>query len=176
MPSGGFTVNIYCLFCETDKVRYISCYLRDLYACTVVIPKQIQHTWSGGRMTDTERDLLPGYLFLYSEEPLDGTLLCRVQSVIRCLRTTDGKFELQGADEEFARMLLSRNGIIGKTPVYQVGQKIRIRDGAFAGLQTSILRVDRRAGRMQIEIPFANQKIRTWVEYDVIQAEDDPSA
>ncbi len=65
------------------------------------------------------------------------------------------QYELTGSDEAFALMLLRQNGIIGKTQVYQEGQMIRICEGAYEGIETRILKVNRRNMRMQIEIPFA---------------------
>ena len=65
-------------------------------------------------------------------------------------------------------MILEKNGVIGKTKVYREGQMIRVCQGAYAGLETKILKVNPRNMRMQIEIPFANMYIRTWVEYEVV--------
>ena len=48
-----------------------------------------------------------------------------MDSVLRCLRDSAGRYELTGNDEEFALMLLEKNGIIGKTMVYQEGDRIR---------------------------------------------------
>ena len=66
-------------------------------------------------------------------------------------------------------MLLDRGGVVGKTPVYQEGDRIRIRDGAFAGVEARILRVKPRYSRMEIELNFAHRPVRTWVEYEIIE-------
>ena len=68
-------------------------------------------------------------------------------------------------------MILQKGGIIGKTPVYQAGQRIRICEGAFSGLQTEILKVDHRASRMLVGIPFASQRVKTWLEYQIVDTE-----
>ena len=60
-------------------------------------------------------------------------------------------------------------GIIGKTKVYEEGNRIRVCEGAYAGLETKILKVDRQKKRMQIEIPFAKLLIRTWVEFEIAE-------
>ena len=44
--------------------------------------------------------------------------------------------------------------------------------GVFEGVETKILKVNRRNMRMQIEIPFAGRPVRTWVEYEVVKAVD----
>lgn len=159
----------YCLFCETAKCNYVANTIRQELGCTAISPKQIQHTWSKGRMVDIEHDLLPGYVFLYTDDgPLDVRRARSVQGVIRCLCTDDRRYELTGSDEQFARMLLSVHGVLGKTRVYEEGQLIRICKGAFEGLETRIVKVNRQKRRMQIEIPFANTLIKTWVEYDIV--------
>ena len=69
--------------------------------------------------------------------------------------------------------LLKKDGVIGKTKVYQEGQMIRICEGAYEGVETKILKVNRRNMRMQIEIPFASQKIKTWVEYEMVESSEE---
>ena len=71
-----------------------------------------------------------------------------------------------------AVMLVTQlNGCGGKTKVYQEGQRIRICQGAYEGVETKILKVNRQKGRMQIEIPFANMSIKTWVEFEIVTDE-----
>lgn len=161
---------IYCLFCETVKCRGIAEAITDRFRCRAISPKQIQHTWSKGRQADIEHDLLPGYVFVYAEDaPLNVASLRSIGGVLRCLCDGNKQYELTGSDEQFALMLLHSNGVIGKTKVYREGQRIRICYGAYEGLETRILRVNPRNMRMQIEIPFANMFIKTWVEYEVVE-------
>ena len=159
----------YCLFCETAKCEAVARIIAQKLGCRAIYPKQIQHTWSKGKMVDIEHDLLPGYVFLYLEsEGLDIGLIQSIQGVIKCLSAEDRKYELTGRDESFAMMLLNRDGVIGKTQVYQEGQMIRVCKGAFEGLETKILKVNHQKGRMLIEIPFANIPLKTWVEYEIV--------
>ena len=169
----------YCLFCDTVRCQLVANVLMQRMPCRAFSPKQVQHTWSKGKMVDIVHDLLPGYVFLYLEdEPLDISVLHTVQGVIKCLCSSESteenaagkKYELAGADEQFALMLLQKDGVIGKTKVYEEGQLIRICQGAFQGVETKILRVNRRNMRMQIEIPFAGRPVRTWVEYEVVES------
>lgn len=161
----------YCLFCETAKCSSVAIAVMQRTHCRAIYPRQVQHTWSKGKMVDIEHDLLPGYVFVYVEQaPLDMSLLRSIQGIIRCLSSQEKQYELSGGDEQFALMLLQKDGVIGKTKVYQEGQMIRICEGAYAGVETKILRVNRRNMRMQIEIPFASQKIKTWVEYELVES------
>ena len=141
--------------------------------CRAISPKTVQHTWSKGKMVDVVRDLLPGYVFLYREDQkIDISALHQVSGVIRCLCDTAGQCELWGADEAFAMLLLRKEGVIGKTQVYQVGQRIVLCEGAYEGTQANILKVNHRNMRMQIEVPFANRSIKTWVEYEIVKKLD----
>jgi len=160
----------YCLFCETAKCNYVANSCEQVLGCRAIYPKQIQHTWSQGKMVDLEHDLLPGYVFLYAEKQLlSMELLHSVKGVIRILQDQDRCYQLSGSDEQFALMLLRKDGVIGKTRVYREGQLIRICEGAYEGVETRILKVNHRNRRMQIEIPFANQAVKTWVEYELVE-------
>ena len=135
----------YCLFCETGKCGYVARAVMQKIPCRTLSPKQVQHTWAKGKMVDIEHDLLPGYVFVYTEnERLDVALLRPIQGIIRCLSSQDREYELTGSDEQFALMLLHKDGVIGKTKVYEEGQMIRICQGAFEGVETKILKVNRR--------------------------------
>ena len=162
----------YCLFCETNKTGYISRAVSEMTGCRALCPKQIQHTWAkGGGTRDRVNDLMPGYVFLYYEDKADISLLHSVQGVIRCLSSTAGEYELTGPDEQFALMLLEKNGVIGKTPVYEEGQRIHLVDRAFAGIEAKILKVNRRNKRLQIELPFADALVKTWIEYEMVETD-----
>jgi len=81
----------YCLFCETEKCDFVAHAVKQVYNCEAISPKQIQHTWDKGQYVNREHKLLPGYVFLYSEEPLDQPQDIRrnLDRVIRGLRGTD---------------------------------------------------------------------------------------
>ncbi len=164
-------MNCYCLFCETQKGLAVASAAAQLFSCRAIYPMQVQHTWVHGKMTDRVNPLLPGYVFLYSEEKLDISKSRAVSGVIRCLSEGGAQYELHGGDEAFALMLLSKNGVIGKTKVYQEGQTIRICKGAFEGVKARILKVQRRNSRMLVELPFTHQTVKTWVEYEMVEDE-----
>lgn len=164
----------YCLFCETGKSKYVAGEATAHFGCKVIIPKQIQHTWSKGQMINRIRELLPGYVFLYSEELIHPSWTFRIPGVIRFLRTTDQKYELTEADEAFALFLLQADGVIGKTKVVRGEDgRLEISRESFKGAKVTILKVDHRAQRMQIEIWFAAQRIRTWIEYEEVSTESE---
>ena len=125
-------------------------------------------------MVDIPRALLPGYVFLYSDEgewELDRLKL--IDGYIKCLSDFHGNFRLAGDDEQFALMLLSNGGVLGKTKVYEVDQIIQVCEGVYKGIKAQVLKVDRRNARMQIELPFAGRSVKTWVEYEIVKEADE---
>ena len=159
----------YCLFCETGKTEYVARAAMQVFPCRAISPKQIQHTWTRGVVDDRVHDLLPGYVFLYFEEPIRFYWeLRKVDRIIRCLRNTDQSYELHGSDEKFALMLLQKDGVLGKTQVTETDGRFTISDESFQGVNVQILKVDRRYRRMKIEILVAGNKVHTWVEYEIV--------
>ena len=160
----------YCLFCETAKCDFVAHAVKQVYNCEAISPKQIQHTWDKGQYTDREHDLLPGYVFVYSEEPIlqPQDIRIKLDRIIRCMRDTSMEYQLQGADEEFALMILRKGGIIGKTEVTETDGRFTITDETFRGVPVEILKVDRRNKRMKIEMRIAGNRVQTWVEYEIV--------
>ena len=163
----------YCLFCETVKCSTIARRAGQMFDCRAISPKRVQHTWDKGKRIDRINDLLPGYIFLYSDTKLtDISALRTVDGYIRCLKGSEDGLELTDGDEQFAMMLLQQGGVIGKTKVYKEGQRIHVCKGAFEGVHAEIVKVDHRNGRMLIEIPFAKRVVRTWVEYEIVESDE----
>ena len=163
----------YCVFCETQKCKMIAIQAEQMFGCRAISPKQEQLKWVKHEAVRETHDLLPGYIFLYAEEAIEQPrMLRRIPGVIRCLSDQEHQYILQGSDETFALMLLKKNGVIGKTRVYQEGDRIRICEGAYAGLETMILKVNRRNMRMLIRIPFGGMQVETWVEYEMVKDAD----
>ena len=164
----------YCLFCETGKCDFVANAVAQAYSCRACSPKQIQHTWDKTQFVNREHDLLPGYVFVYSEEPIlqPQDFRRKLDRIIRCLRDTSREYQLHGADEQFAMMLYRKNGVLGRTEVTETDGRLEITDESFRDIQAEILKVDRRNKRMKIEIPIAGNKVQTWVEYEIIQKEN----
>lgn len=160
----------YCLFCETAKCDFVAHAVKQVYNCEAISPKQIQHTWDKGQYVNREHKLLPGYVFVYSEEEIlqPQEIRIRLDRIIRCMRDTSMEYRLHGADEEFALMILRKGGIIGKTEVTETDGRFTITDETFQGVPVEILKVDRRNKRMKIEMRFAGNRVQTWVEYEIV--------
>ena len=159
----------YCLFCRSEKCDAIAEAINRLGVCEAIYPKQIQHIRKQGMPMDIEHNMLPGYVFLYSEDELDIYTIRKTPGVLKSLGDQDTGFRLMGGDEQFALMLRQRGGVIGKTQVYAEGDRIRLKEGSFAGVEAEILKVNRRNTRMQIRLTFAGNPVCPWVEYEIVE-------
>lgn len=161
---------VYCVFCQTQMCGRVAIQAQQMFGCRAISAKREQLKWVRQQAVREIHDLLPGYVFLYAEQEIDQVHKLRsITGVIRCLSDQENRYILRGNDEAFALMLLEHSGVIGKTKVYQEGEMIRISEGAFAGTETTILKVNRRNRRMLIQIPFAGQEVSTWVEYEMVK-------
>ena len=161
----------YCLFCETAKCDFVAHAVKQVYNCEAISPKQIQHTWDKGQYTDREHDLLPGYVFVYSEEPIlqPQDIRIKLDRIIRCMRDTSMEYQLQGADEQFALAIFRKGGVIGRTEVTEKDGWFTITDETFRDVPVKILKADRRNKRIKIEIQITGKQLQTWVEYEIVE-------
>ena len=170
VPERGMHMYTYCVFCDTSRSRRIAMLAERLYNCRAISPQREQLKWVKKVPVRERHDLLPGYVFLYSEPPIQRPSSLRsIPGVIRCLSDQEHQYVLQGNDEKFALMLLDKEGVIGSVKVFQEGDRIRVCDGMYAGLETRILKINKRNLRMLIEIPFAGMQVKSWVEYVMVR-------
>ena len=164
---------VYCLFCETAKCTYIAAITEALFSCKAIRPKQIQHIVSKeNQVKDITRDFLPGYVFLFfKEDPFPDILQARyIPGVFRIIGDSGEKYALSGPDAAFAEMLLERNGVFGKTWVYEENGMLHLYPSDFRNARAKILKVSRKKHRMKIQLRIADQKPTTWVEYEIIES------
>ena len=106
----------YCLFCETQKCPTIAAIIERKMGIRCISPQIIQRKWIKGKCEEKRHPWLPGYVFLYSEDPINESL--HFPGVIRLL----GNGELQNEDLAFANMLFERDGTLGTIQLVEVGQ------------------------------------------------------
>lgn len=158
----------YCLFCLTQRSGIIKQLIERQYGYKVISPKIIQRHWVHGQKVEKEYQYLPGYLFVYTYEPIESvTELRRINGVIRQLGELDTGFQLNGSDLTFSEFLLQNNGQIGPQKVYQEGDRLQLCEGLLTGMSGRITKVDRQYKRMQITFVFDGLERKVWTGYDI---------
>lgn len=163
----------YCLFCDTVKCDEVKDLVERKLNLRAINPRIVQRKWVKGTALEEMRTLLPGYIFVYAERPLEFPRASfRLDNVIRLLGDPDSDYVLLGDDEKFARMLWDCGGTIGILKAYQEGEIVKLVPGALGGVEGEIVKLDRRRGRAMIRYQFAGAACTTWVGYDLIEGND----
>lgn len=159
----------YCLFCMTQRCKVIAQLLEIRGVNRAFSPQIIRKQRKKGENLKKRFDLLPGYVFLYSDERLvDYTLFCGMDGVIRRVGRTETGYELAGSDLDFAMKLLEKDGLVEGMKLYHSGDEVRLEDPLFAGCEGQVVEVDYRKERAKVAFVFDNAKREIWVSLDEI--------
>ena len=159
----------YCLFCETQKCKTIASIIEHKYGVRSISPEIIQRKWTKGVCEEKRHDWLPGYVFLYSEEPITEPI--RVSGIIRKLGDGDG--ELKDEDLAFANMLYDHNGVMGIIQLAEVGQYCTVDDPLWQKMEGKVIKIDRGRKRCCVEFNFDNTRRTVWLGYELIHLAKD---
>jgi len=163
----------YCLFCDTVKCKDVVEQIERKLSFKAIDPKIIQRKWVKGVCEEQVRTLLPGYVFVYADAPVEYPRAAfRLDNVIRLLGEQESNFTLLGDDFTFARMLWNCGGTIGILKAYQEGDRVRLVPGALGGIEGEIVKLERRKGRAMVQYQVAGTTCTTWVGYDLIEGND----
>lgn len=129
-----------------------------------------------GKWVETPTPLLPGYVFVYSEEnDVRREQFLSLNHVIRVLSYNDGSSALMGHDLEFADWLWRLNGRIDVMKAIQVGERVEIVDGIFKQLHGTITRMDRRRRTVRVELDTQGALRHIWLAYEIVEKLEDKS-
>ena len=156
-------MHAYCLFCETQKCDTVATLIQRTMGIRCFSPEIIQRKWTKGVCEEKHHPWLPGYVFLYTEEPLDQPI--RMPGIIR--RLGDG--ELKNEDLAFANMLYDHNGVMGTIHLAEVGQYCTVDDPLWKKMEGKVIKIDRGRKRCCVEFTFDNIKRTVWLGYELIQ-------
>ena len=160
----------YCLFCRTQRCSRIAQLLEIRGVDRAFSPKILSKQRKQGQNYDRERDLLPGYVFIFSAERLGGyETFAGIDGVIRRVGRTETGYELEGADREFAFGLLEKDGKVGALKMVQVGEKVRLEHSLFDGSEGVVTKIDYRKERARVEFRFDGNDCHAWIAVDGIR-------
>jgi len=153
---------VYCLFCETQKCTTIARVIERCWGIPCISPRIIQRKWVKGIAQEVYHSMLPGYVFLYPEKPMDK--LIHIPGVIRTL----GNGELQNEDLAFANMIKGHNGVIGTIHLVEEEERYKVEDPLWKMMEGKVIKVDRGRKRCCIEYSFDNICRTVWLGYDMV--------
>ena len=120
---------VYCLFCRTQRCKRIAQLMEIRGVKRAFSPQIMQRHRKQGQNLREERDLLPGYVFIFNDEKLtDYRVFFGIDGVIRRVGRPEEWYELQGADREFALNLLEKDGLVGAVQMVKIGDRVKLDD------------------------------------------------
>ncbi|MBR3334177.1 MAG: hypothetical protein IKG23_07810 [Clostridia bacterium] len=138
-------------------------------------PQIIRKQRKQGENVKKQFDLLPGYVFLYSEERLmDYRFFSGINGVIRRVGKTEAGYELSGTDLDFAMKLLEKDGTVGGMKTCRIGDEVKLEDPLFSGCEGKVTEIDYRKERAKVAFVFDNAKREIWVSLDGVRHLNEP--
>ena len=160
MDTKQIAVCSYCMLCRTGAEKSVANNITKRYPGWIAIaPVKIQQVKRQGQWVNDEVILLPGYIFLYSDDDLPINLRSHVNHLYRALEYGKGLRRLTGTDAEYAAWIYRHQGAIGSSKVIaEEGQAIQVIDGPLLDCQGTIIKLDKHKRRAMVEFSFDGQK------------------
>ncbi|MFR5986491.1 MAG: transcription termination/antitermination protein NusG [Christensenellales bacterium] len=158
----------YCLFCETSKCRKVAFLLEKNGLERAFSPQIVRRQRKKGKNIELMFDLLPGYVFAYSSQPVKEMSQLKVDGVIRLLGSPENSYCLIEKDQLFALNLLERNGLIDVLNLLQIGDTVTLSDELFLGYKGKVVQIDYRKQRAKVLFDFAGVSWNCWVACNLI--------
>lgn len=162
-----------CLFCTTGKEEAVARGIEASGHGRALFPQRDKRFLVGRAWVERPVALLPGYVFVYSdEERAVYRSFGAAQHIIRVLAYGGGDDRLTGRDREFADWLWRLQGRVGVLKALEVGDRIEIVDGAFKQLRGRITKMDRRRRTVRVELDTSGAIRQLWLAYEIVDRVD----
>ena len=167
---GGRPVYAYCLFCRTQRCGAIAKLMEIRGAYRAFSPRIIRKQRKQGENIRKQFDLLPGYVFVFSEERMtDYREFSGMDGLIRRVGRTEDGYELEGPDLDFALKLLEKDGVVGGMKACHIGDEVMLEDRLFSSCEGRVTEIDYRKERAKVAFVFDNTKREIWVSLDEVK-------
>ena len=162
--------HVYCLFCTTQRCAAIAEVLERCGIDRAFSPQIIGRQRKQGELLEKSYDLLPGYIFLFTREPMKNLAEYRwIQGIVRDVGRPEDDHELIGSDRAFAEALFAREGVVSPLSVVREGEHVRMMDPLFQANHGVITRLDARKQRARVEFVFDGMTCSAWVAVNLLR-------
>lgn len=167
---------VYCASCDAGSENVLrNDLLRQLPNSAVLYPVFDREELKSGVWTVKTHPLIPGYVFIYSETPIEPHVFYRCERVTHLLgyaEQTHIEYALLGEDLDFARWILLHEGHIGVSRAMLVGDKTKIIDGPLKQYEGEILKIDRRRRSALIAVSVGEMIRNVWLSFHWMTLKD----
>lgn len=160
----------YCLQCQTQRCKTIAGLLEKHGVDRAFSPQIVSRHRKQGKIEEVMYDLLPGYVFAYSEHQLENfEVFSGIDGIIRFLGVSEGRTSgLQYSDYDFAMNMYQKNGVVGAITLLKEGDSVRMQDPLFEKHNGTISYIDHRKQRAKVQFHFDDKEWTVWVACDVL--------
>lgn len=134
-------------------------------------PKRRLSIRRGGKRITELQPIFPGYIFVETED-MDFELISIMRAAplfYRFLKSNQEITPLQGSDLQILKHFLDFGPVAEISKVYfDENDRIVVTEGPLAGLEGSIIRVDKRKQRAKVQLDFANNALTIDLSFTVI--------
>ena len=161
---------IRCLFCSTGYEEYVVQLVECLHYGTAIFPRKVKRLWKKNGWVEEKAALLPGYVFVYSEEKIEYSKLIRMPHVLKILTYQDDQDGLlEGTDREFANWIWQQEGCVGTLDAIHAGDRVEIVDGLLSRLNGKVIRVDKRKQIAMVELNVIGSVRNIWLGFEYLK-------
>lgn len=162
----------YCVFCRTGTESETAELIGKEKNCSVIVPKIEREECHSGVWKRIVKNMLPGYIFAFSDDPLELSDVKNRGGVIKLLRYDDEEYDLRGDDREFAEWLYKNGGTIGVSTAVKVGTKIKVTGGPLLDYAGSIMEVKRQKRIAKVRITLGDIIRDVWMSFEWLKEDE----
>lgn len=145
----------YCVFCKTGGEASVAQKINIVdEAVKAIAPMRIIQEKRKGKWEEKEKALLPGYVFVYSEEEFEAYLVRKLTDLYKVLSYDDDVRELVGKDYEYAMWVWRHQGNINPSKVLTQGGNVKVIEGPLIDTCGVIKKLDKHKRRAWVEFEF----------------------
>lgn len=162
----------YCIFCKSGSEQTVADTINSLHKGLLAIaPQKIIQEKRNRIWEKRSLALLPGYVFLYSEDGLDARQSrVRVTDMYKILQYDGGFKELLYEDSEYSMWIYNNQGNITPSRILSDGEAVQVIDGPLLNCLGRIIRLDKHKRRALVEFNFDGQKRIVSLGADIIES------
>jgi transcriptional antiterminator NusG len=180
-PAGAQWFALHTLSGQENKVKaYIEKFKKveelDDYIFDVLMPTEVVSEVKGGKKSTKTRKLYPGYVFIQMRLFEDGHLINKpwyfVKEVAGVISFVGGEKPAalrQSEVDEIKARIAEANGKEVPKVSYELGEEVKITDGAFANLTGRIDEIDPARGKLKISVSIFGRFTPVELEYWQVQ-------
>jgi len=162
---------VYVVLAQAVKQHIVAHEIPKFFPCKAINPIVIKRKWTGSTYKEITYSLMPGYIFLFSNERMEPRKVRTLDGVLKVLQYDDGAYALTAEDERLARWLALYDGTIGVSQAVRAGDRIQVVQGPLKDNIGRVTKVDKRRQRAKVEFQFNDTVFSAWMDFDWVETE-----